>query len=59
MKTEIKVIRTCQETGKKSEVTLTYALEKLKGYWIDIETPLLQGYALWTPFATYQIKQPK
>ena len=57
MKTKIKVIRTCRETNKKEHVSMAYALEKLSGYWNDIEKQLLQGTELWTPFATYQIEK--
>lgn len=55
-KTKIKVIRTCREKGTKEEVTFDYAVEKLNGYWIDIEKLLLNGEELFTPFASYQIK---
>jgi hypothetical protein len=53
---EIKVIRTDKESLVKEEVSMAYAIEKLTGYWNDIEKQLLQGAELWTPFATYQIK---
>jgi len=51
------VIRTCKEFGTETIVSFKYAKEKLSGYWTDIEYHLLQGETLWTPFATYQIKQ--
>lgn len=54
--TEIKVIRTCRETGKKEKVSLGYAIEKCTGWWINIEEMLLAGAPLWTPYAEYQIE---
>jgi len=53
---ENKIIRTCQLTGTEEEVTFQYALEKLNGYWVDIEEMLLQGKLLFTPYATYKLK---
>lgn len=53
----IKIIRTCKEKGTKEEVSFDYAVEKLNGYWNDIENLLIQGEELFTPFATYQLKK--
>jgi len=53
----IKIIRTCKEKGTKEEVSFDYAVEKLNGYWNDIENLLIQGDELFTPFATYQLKK--
>jgi len=60
MKTQeemIKIIRTCKEKGTKEEVSFDYAVEKLNGYWNDIENLLIQGEELFTPYATYQLKK--
>ena len=59
MKTEemIKIIRTCKEKGTQEEVSFNYAVEKLNGYWYDIENLLIQGEELFTPYATYQLKK--
>lgn len=60
MKTnEIIVIRTCREKGTKEEVSFEYAVEKLNGYWTDIQNSLLKGEELFTPFAIYQVKSEK
>ena len=48
MKT-ITIIRTCKEQGTKEEVTLDYAIEKLRGYWNNSELLLIKGDKLFTP----------
>ena len=57
MKKQIIIIRTCKEQGTTEEVSLRYAIDKLEGYWTNIETLLIKGEVLWTPYATYQIKK--
>lgn len=51
------IIRTCKEEGTQEEVSFDYAVEKLNGYWNDIENLLIQGKELFTPYATYQLKK--
>lgn len=53
----IKIIRTCKEKGTQEEVSFDYAVEKLNGYWNNIENLLIQGKELFTPYATYQLKK--
>lgn len=54
MKTK-KVIRVCKETNEKTIITMSEAIQKLNGYWLDIETNLLNGVELWTPYASYKL----
>jgi hypothetical protein len=54
--TKLVVIRTCKENGSQEEVSFQYAVEKLKGYWIEVENMLMSGNVLDTPFANYQLK---
>jgi len=52
----ITIIRTCKEKGTQEEVSLDYAIQKLNGYFTDIENSLIQGNELFTPYATYSVK---
>lgn len=51
------VVRTCKEQGTKEEVSFEYAVEKLSGYWTDVENLLMEDNELFTPYATYQLKK--
>jgi hypothetical protein len=54
---QVTIIRTDRETGKQEQVSLSYAVQKLQGYWDDskITEMLMQGNVLFTPYADYQI----
>lgn len=58
---EVIIIRTCKELETCEEVSLSYAVEKLQGYFYDsidnsIESQLLNGDILFTPYALYKLK---
>ena len=52
----ITIIRTCKEKGTQEEVSFDYAVTKLNGYFNDAENLLIQGEELFTPYATYRLK---
>lgn len=52
---KLNVIRTDKETSEQELVTLDYAIEKLTGFWNNIEELLLKGEELFTPYATYKL----
>lgn len=56
---EIIVIRTCKVKGTKEEVSFKYAVDKLSGYWTDVQNLLINGEELFTPYASYQVKSEK
>lgn len=56
-KAKFKVRQTDKESGGNEIVSLEYAIEKLENWWKaeTIETMLLDGQIMFTPYYTYQI----
>ena len=60
LKSEVKVLRTIDETKETEVLTMKEAIYSLSGYWQEdkIEAMLLKGVPLWTPYAEYKIIKP-
>ena len=59
-KSEVKVLRTIDETKETEVLTMKEAIYSLSGYWQEdkIEAMLLSGQELFTPFSDYKIIKP-